>query len=792
MMSDNASQQLGNYRLLHLIGEGGFARVYLGEHIYLKTYAALKVPKMLLNQEDLDAFLAEARRSVSLEHPHIVRVLECGVEGGTIPYFVMNYAPGGTVRRRYTRGTLLPPAIIYSYTRQIASALQYIHHRGLIHQDIKPENMLLGLNDEIMLSDFGISAVAHRTVTMSVQEVTGTARYMAPEQFQGIARPASDQYALAVVVYEWICGTTPFNGTFIELYSQHLNVAPPSLREKVPELSPATEQVILKALAKDPRQRFARVQDFVDALDQARQASYLYSQMGLTSVPTLPDSNVQQNEENTPAMLRGVPVSQISQPSGSVPVPPGPTIGEDEEDIPTLISGGHRVIQETNGHKAVQEKEMSKAKRRGSSRRMVVFLIGLVIVVVAGSIAFFASGLLRGKSFNQLSSNTGQPTTPYVPPSYSPMFGFNTLHTRFNPDESIINATNVSGLTNYWTAPTGSLINSSPVVANGVAFISSTDHELYAIDARTGKKLWTALNTTSPSDRGSFIYSTPMVVNGVVYIGSTDHHLYAIDARTGKILWTAATGDAIFSSPTVVNGKVYIGSDDHKLYAFNASGCGGQPTCTSLWTATTGSNIVSSPAVVNGVVYIGSWDHKLYAFDANNGSTLWTARVSWKISSSPAVVKGLIYVGSEAGDGLFYVYKASGCGQTTCQPIWVDAAGGWIDSSPAVANDMVYIGSHDNKLYAFKASGCGATLCSPAWTQPTGGPIESAPAVANGVVYVGSWDGKLYAFDAGTGTPLWSYQTGAKITASPTVVNGVVYISSNDSKLYAFHLPGTS
>jgi outer membrane protein assembly factor BamB len=593
-------------------------------------------------------------------------------------------------------------------------------------------------------------------------------------------------------VYEWICGTTPFNGTFVELYSQHLNVAPPSLREKVPGLSPATEQVILKALAKDPRQRFARVQDFVDALDQARQASYLYSQTGPTSVPTLPDSNVQRNEENTPTMLRVAPVSQISQPSGTAAVPPAPTIGEDEEDIPTLISGGHRVIQETNGHEAVQKEGTSKNKHQGPSRRMVVFLIGLVIVVVAGSIAFFASGLLRGKGVNQTFSNTGQSTTSYVPPSYSPMFGFNTLHTHFNPDESIISSTNVTGLTNYWTALTGSLINSSPVVANGVAFVSSTDHELYAFDATTGKKLWTALNTTAPSDRGSFIYSTPVVVNGVVYIGSTDHHLYALNARTGKILWTAATGDAIFSSAAVVNGKVYIGSDDHKLYAFNASGCGGQPTCTSLWTATTGSNIVSSPAVVNGVVYAGSWDHKLYAFDANTGNTLWTARVSWKISSSPAVVNGLIYVGSEAGDGLFYVYKASGCGQTTCQPIWVDAAGGWIDSSPAVANDMVYIGSHDNKLYAFKASGCGATLCSPTWTQPTGGPIESAPAVANGVIYVGSWDGKLYAFDAGTGAPLWSYQTGAKITASPTVVNGVVYISSNDHKLYAFHLPGAS
>src|SRR5205823_10334690 len=117
-------QQLGNYRLKRLIGEGGFAKVYLGEHIYLRTYAALKVPKLSLSQDDMVEFLAEARTSVSLDHPHIVRVLECGVEGGVTPYIVMNYAPGGTLRRRYPRGSRLSPALIFSYTKQVTSALQ--------------------------------------------------------------------------------------------------------------------------------------------------------------------------------------------------------------------------------------------------------------------------------------------------------------------------------------------------------------------------------------------------------------------------------------------------------------------------------------------------------------------------------------------------------------------------------------------------------------------------------------------------------------------------------------------
>lgn len=792
MIADNAGQQLGNYRLLHLIGEGGFAKVYLGEHIYLKTFAALKVPKIHLNQGDLDAFLAEARRSVSLEHPHIVRVLECGLEDGTIPYFVMNYAPGGTVRRRYPRGTRLPPEVIFAYVRQIASALQYIHHKGLIHQDIKPENMLLGPNDEVLLSDFGISAVAHHTVTLSVQEVAGTARYMAPEQFNGKVRPASDQYALGAVVYEWICGTCPFNGSFAELCNQHLYVPPPSLREKVPDLSPAIEQVIMKALAKDPKQRFARVQDFVEALSQARQAPQYSYQAGSTPPvpgsyqvePSQPASRVfmQPDEENTPTLLRSVPFSQISQVSAAMPVPPGPAPGENEEDIPTVLSSGHRVVQASNGQMAVQDKGTSIKRRASPSRRLVVLLVGLVIVIVAGSFAYFVSTHGRNGG-NQTSSHPGLTVTPSVPPPYSPMFGFNLEHTHYNPSETVLNTGNVSKLVPYWTMAASSSIYSSPLVANGFVYIASTDNKLYAYNAATGKLQWQK-SIGQVSGGGSFIYSSPAVVNDVVYIGSTDHNLYALNATTGALLWTTPTGGFIYSSPVVGNGMVFIGSTDHKLYAFNSV------TGTKIWVTSTGGQIYASPAVSNSIVYIGSNDHKLYALDARTGTILWTASTRYNINSSPAVVDGMVYIGSD--DHSVYAFAASGCGGSTCQPLWIVPTGDYIFSSPAVAKNVVYIGSHDGKLYAFDASACASGSCSPLWTATTGDGIVSSPTVANGVVYVGSWDGKLYAFDTSTGKMLWSYSTGDRIYSSPTVIDGVVYIGSTDNKLYAFHLPGGS
>lgn len=215
----------------------------------------------------------------------------------------------------------------------------------------------------------------------------------------------------------------------------------------------------------------------------------------------------------------------------------------------------------------------------------------------------------------------------------------------------------------------------------------------------------------------------------------------------------------------------------------------------------------SSPAVVNGVVYIASTDGNLYAFNANgcgqsSCQPLWVGTMDQNYSSvsSPAVVNGMVYVGSE--DHKLFVFAAGGCGQHTCSPVWTATTGGAVFSGPLVAGNTVYVGSEDHKLYAFAATGCGRRSCSPLWTGGTGGAIDSAPAMGNGVVYVGSQDGKLYAYGAnGCGgpacKPLWSAQVGRTIFASSPAVSGsLVYIASFNehnsfqSKLYAFNANG--
>ncbi len=308
-MTDRVGQQLGNYRLLRLLGSGGFADVYLGEHAYLNKPAALKVLHLRLDEQDTAQFLREAQTLAGLDHPHIVRVLDFAVQDG-LPFLVMDYAVRGTLRTRHPAGTCVPLERIIAYVSQVASALQYAHDQRLIHRDIKPENMLLGAREEVLLGDFGLAMFTPHTLSMETQAMdsamAGTAPYLAPEQVQGKPRPASGQYALGVVVYEWLCGKRPFSGSPIEIAMQHLSIPPPSLCEQVPDLSPSVEKVVMCALAKEPALRFASVHDFAIALQHAHQEA-----MSPRSPPALASDHPGEAEQQK-SSLRNLPRGTVT------------------------------------------------------------------------------------------------------------------------------------------------------------------------------------------------------------------------------------------------------------------------------------------------------------------------------------------------------------------------------------------------------------------------------------------------------------------------------------------------
>ena len=388
-MPELVGQQLGNYRLTHFLGSGGYAEVYLGEHIRLNSQAAIKVLRArLVSSEEVEIFQNEGRIIAGLIHPHIVRVFDFDVEKD-IPFMVMDYALNGNLRKRHPKGTRINLATVLPYVKQVAEALQYAHDRHFIHRDIKPENMLLGRNNEVLLSDFGTALVVQSTGYQStLQEVVGTVTYMAPEQFQGKARPASDQYALAVVVYEWLSGEQPFRGTSTEIAMQHSINPPPPLREKVPTIAPQVEQVIMKALSKDYHQRYPRVRDFAEALEQASQVDMsFYNDATVAVASAIPRSANRVSEPvlnppSVPVVFPAVKPSPLSMDTATSQVP------HVAAPLPPRI-GVSRPSPRFDPASAPYANQGKVNPRQRRALPIVLLLLAL-LVLLAGSIFWFA------------------------------------------------------------------------------------------------------------------------------------------------------------------------------------------------------------------------------------------------------------------------------------------------------------------------------------------------------------------------------------------------------------------
>ncbi|MBE3559997.1 MAG: serine/threonine protein kinase [Ktedonobacteraceae bacterium] len=385
-----AGRLIGNYRLKRRLGAGGFAGVYLGEHIHLGTPAAIKILHRQPGEAELRKFRREARIIASLRHPHIVNLLDFGIDGQGLPYLIMEYAPAGSLRTRHPLGTLLEPREVLSIIEQVAPALDFAHSRGVVHRDVKPENLLIGQQDTVLLSDFGIATFTPAAMqtsllvsgTPELPGVTGTTPYMAPEQIRGRPVAASDQYALAVIVYEWLCGRRPFRGsTHTEIMLKHIQEAPPPLRHFNPAIAPALEDVVLTALAKEPAQRFPTVGDFVRDYELALR-------------PPMRPRNV------APAAPSGAVAPDEAPPQGA------PRIRR--ASAPPVLAGeaGRGGRRKMIAVEKPQERRGSPA--RPTRRRLVTGLIGLgaVVLTSAGIGSFYLQGRLAGAPGANSAGNT--------------------------------------------------------------------------------------------------------------------------------------------------------------------------------------------------------------------------------------------------------------------------------------------------------------------------------------------------------------------------------------------------
>ncbi len=370
--------QNGRYRLLRPLGHGGMGEVYLAEDTRIARQVAIKVvrtgaipyPDVVVTEDVVRLFQREAKAVAQLDHPHILPLFDYGEEmmdQTMVTYMVMPFCPEGSfadwLHQRSDHGSLSSQDVVH-FVSQAADALQHAHDHQIIHRDVKPSNFLIRSNrdnanrPDLLLTDFGI---AKSNSDITSQTIRGTPTYMAPEQWSGVSVPATDQYALAIMAYEMLTGHPPFQGNQEQTMYWHLTTLPQPPSTLNSRLSPGVDAVILRALAKQPANRFVSISDFAHALQQALHPAHTsYGYEPDTYGPTLSPAVIAQPDNA--ALVAYKPV----QPPSPIPTPQAyNSVHTDRDDAAIIKHQGF--VQSPN-------------RRRG------MLFIGLALLIVAASI----------------------------------------------------------------------------------------------------------------------------------------------------------------------------------------------------------------------------------------------------------------------------------------------------------------------------------------------------------------------------------------------------------------------
>ncbi len=331
MISENSVLN-SRYRLDKKIGQGGFAQVFLATDLLLERRVAVKVldPNLTEDASFLDRFSKEAKAIAAFDHPNILTIFDYGQAEGTA-YLVMPYVEGGTLHDKLRQTKRLNLTQTSQYLQQVALALDYAHRRNIVHRDIKPQNMLLRVEDDrLLLADFGIAKVLSSASAQSRTGAMGTLSYMSPEQLDGNVGRGTDIYALGCVLFQVLTGQLPYTGPTEQVVMGHLTRPIPSIVERSQgQLPAALQDVIEKALAKKPEQRYQSATELAQAF-QAVVANYADSMTMPGGVGFTPPTEADRTQLLTPAQ-------KLSNPTPPTLPKGGPSDGAAVANIQPLM-----------------------------------------------------------------------------------------------------------------------------------------------------------------------------------------------------------------------------------------------------------------------------------------------------------------------------------------------------------------------------------------------------------------------------------------------------------------------
>ncbi|MBS2002170.1 MAG: PQQ-binding-like beta-propeller repeat protein [Cyanobacteria bacterium SZAS LIN-5] len=788
----------GHYTVVKELGVGGMGVVYHCRDEQLMRDVAIKMllPELMTDKSNVEIFRQEARLAAQLEHPNIVTVYEIGVEERQKKqhhYVSMEYLPGGNLANRVVSGPLAVEHCL-NWMKQLASGLTFAHKRGVIHQDIKADNIFITTEGDLKIGDFGLARLlVGRVHYNSATKGMGTPAYMSPELCRGEPQDhRSDIYSLGVLFFEMATGQLPFRaGGMIEMATKHSSAPIPSAKRINPLIPDILDKVIRRMMAKTPEERYSNMSEVLTILDDLI-FELRVARLGLGNRPLLRSGPVQVDpllqqqfiQAKSAEVETSASLSPVTALDGTWARSPGDVARSEPQNLrlPEVaeVRTGQSNLPRSESEELMAQLESSVAEQARlekltgkphtepvrQPRKQTDFVVSQRISKQPNSSNISAAPIDQ-RRVDQPGTNA-----PVVNAAKEPTSASKNTHGQpdFNqPSGKTPLAAPRSG------APPVTPSQAAPVSAGAPPTIPSVTQPRIS---SSGLKAVPAGALRAPIDqiwtfktRGPIGWSSSPVIdkdNRIIYCASSDCHVYALDANSGELIWKYDSGGPILSSPVISGDRISVFNATGKVVTLSAK------TGAKAWSFSCEDELLTTAVSYKDCLIVPTAKGRLVCLDQASGIIRWQQQMNEPIVSAPQRHADLLLFGTKSG--YFHAVSAD-----NGKSIWTFETASAIVASPAASVDSVYFGTSNGVFYALEADN-GNLI----WEYPTDKPVVSRAVIAFTSVIFASHDKWLYCCEKYDGSLKWKGAVRGKVIANLIVYKDLVLSASHEGWLQAF------
>jgi len=699
----------GHYTVIREIGMGGMGVVYQCRDELLLRDVAIKLllPELMSDKANLETFRQEARLAAQLEHPNIVTIYDIGVEERQAQphhYVAMEYLLGGSLSNQLTIGPLSVEHCL-NWMKQLASGLAFAHKRGVVHQDIKTDNIFITTEGNVKIGDFGLAKLlVGRVHCNSNTRGMGTPAYMSPELCRGDVQDyRSDIYSMGVLFFEMATGQLPFQARgMIDMAMKHTSAPIPSVRRLSPHVPEVLEKLIHKMMAKTPEQRYQSANDILLVLDELI-FELRVNRLGLRTKGLLRSSG-QIGLELAQARATEISSSTNWQAIGS-----GAEIyALEEEKTPdqTLVKSGAGAKDTAEHPELLDEHHASRRVSDNTQARMSSARLG---------------SLLKAEGLKALELRWTFKSKGPIGWCAAPITDRDEKILYVTSTDSSLYAIDMHRGGRLWTYRTDAPILAGPTLFNDKIITINTSGNIAMLAAKDGILLW-ALKT------GLRVVATPTLCKDVMVVTSLSGKVQAIDTRRGQIKWVYDSGESVVSAVQSHGEQLFFGTRNGTFH------CVDLESGKANWQFQADGPVVAGGATSVDFIYFGTQKGTFYALEAGSGRLVWDYPTARAITSRGVVVFTTVVFCSQ-DKGLYCCEKYVG------GLVWKGAVRGTTLANLLTVRDSILTVTREGWMQAFSA-----TTGELKWQRDLARCVESTPLVTSSMLFVPTVEGDVLAY----------------------------------------------